>query len=59
MVKLKVSFLVSEARHRLKEHKLVKLSQLIPWDRIKKRMGNLGRSHYGPKGYDPLSLFKA
>lgn len=54
-----MSFLGTEAKIRIKESPLLKLNELIRWDKIAKEMGNLGRSGYGPTGYDPLKLLKA
>ncbi len=54
-----MSFLGSEALVRIKDSPLLKLRDLIDWNNIAKEMGTLGRSGYGPTGYDPLKLLKA
>ncbi|MBX9621462.1 MAG: IS5 family transposase [Alphaproteobacteria bacterium] len=54
-----MSFLASEARVRIKDSPLLKLRELIEWNKVVKEMGSLGRSGYGPTGYDPLKLLKA
>lgn len=54
-----MSFLVHEAQSRLEKSSLVKLSNLIDWEKLQSKMGNLGRSGYGPHGYNSLKLFKA
>lgn len=54
-----MSFLGSEAKVRIKGSPLLKLNGLIKWEKVAKEMGNLGRSGYGPTGYDPLKLLKA
>lgn len=54
-----MSFLVHEAQQRLEKSNLVQLNNLIDWEKVRTKMGNLGRSGYGPNGYSPLKLFKA
>lgn len=54
-----MSFLVHEAQSRLEKSSLVKLNNLIDWEKLQSKMGNLGRSGYGPNGYNSLKLFKA
>lgn len=54
-----MSFLVREAQERLEKSDLVRLTKLIEWEKVQSKMGNLGRSGYGPQGYSPLKLFKA
>lgn len=54
-----MSFLASEASHRLKNNSLIHINSLINWDGLRNQMGNLGRSGYGPQAYDPLKMFKA
>ena len=54
-----MSFLGSEAKIRIKESPLLKLNELIKWDKVVREMGNIERSGYGPSGYDPLKLLKA
>lgn len=54
-----MSFLGSEAKVRIKESPLLKLNELIKWNKVVKEMGTLGRSGCGPTGYDPLKLLKA
>lgn len=54
-----MSFLVREAQERLEKSELVRLTKLIEWEKVRFKMGNMGRSGYGPQGYSPLKLFKA
>jgi IS5 family transposase len=54
-----MSFLVSEASSRLQKNSLVKISGLIDWESLRSQLGDLGRSGYGPEGYDPLKMLKA
>lgn len=54
-----MSFLASEAESRLKNNTIIELNRIINWKSLQQRMGNLGRSSYGPKGYNALSLLKA
>ncbi|MEI6628785.1 MAG: IS5 family transposase [Alphaproteobacteria bacterium] len=54
-----MSFLLSEARDRLKNNDLVKLNSLIDWQQLRSLLTKLNRIGYGPKGYDPLKLVKA
>lgn len=54
-----MSFLTCEARERLKNNQLIQAFRLIDWDPVKKNMGKLGRSGYGPSGYVPVDLLKA
>ena len=51
-----LSFSKNEAQERVKESALLKLETPIDWNRVSREMGNLGRSGYGPRGYDPLKL---
>lgn len=55
----KMSFLGSEAGVRMKDNPLLKLGELIDWNKVVREMGSLGRSGYGPIGYEPLKLLKA
>lgn len=54
-----MSFLVCEAVQRLKKSSLIQLNQVINWEPLRQKMGNLGRSGYGPDAYDPLKRLKA
>lgn len=54
-----MSFLVYEAAQRLEKNSLVKLSRVIDWQKLGAKLGKLGRSGYGPKGYNPTQLLKA
>lgn len=54
-----MSFLSLEASHRLKKSELVRLSGLINWESFRYRLGDLGRSGFGPTGYDPIKMLKA
>lgn len=54
-----MSFLMYEAEMRLKDNTLMRLNKLVRWEKIKEKMGNLGRSGYGPEAYDPLGMLKA
>jgi transposase, IS5 family len=54
-----MSFLVSEARQRLGQSELVRLCHVIDWQGLGEKMGDLGRSGYGPKAYDPIKMLKA
>ena len=54
-----MSFLVQEAAYRLQKSPLIRMSGLIDWERLRKKMGDLGRSGYGPEAYDPLKMLKA
>ena len=54
-----MSFLLSEARHRLKNNDLVKLNSMIDWQQLRPLLFKLNRSGYGPTGYDTLKLVKA
>jgi transposase, IS5 family len=54
-----MSFLAYEAEQRLQENSLVKLSRIIDWKSLGKKLGKLGRSGYGPRGYNPTQLLKA
>ena len=53
-----MSFLKAEAVYRLQENQLLKLDKLIDWGEIGFVLGDLGRSGYGPSGYDPVRLVK-
>lgn len=52
-------FLLSEASSRLKGNNLIEISRLIDWCCVEKELGDLGRSGYGPEGYDPIKMLKA
>ncbi len=54
-----MSFLLSEARHRLKNNDLVKLNSMIDWQQLRPLLFKLSHSGYGPTGYDTLKLVKA
>lgn len=54
-----MSFLELEAAARLPESQLLRLKGLIEWEGLRSVLGKLGRSGYGPQGYDPLQLVKA
>lgn len=54
-----MSFLKAEATNRLKENNLIKLEGIINWEKIKEVAGTLGRSGYGPRGYDIVGMIKA
>jgi IS5 family transposase len=54
-----MSFLFAEAQYRLQESALLKLSQMLDWNKIGQELGDMGRSGYGPEGYRPIQLFKA
>lgn len=54
-----MSFLLSEARHRLKNNDLIKLNSMIDWQQLRPLLFKLKRSGYGPTGYDTLKLVKA
>ena len=54
-----MSFLRMEAEHRIKSSKVMQLEQLINWSRLGVILGDLGRSGYGPNGYDGVQLLKA
>ena len=56
---LGMSFLVYEASNRLKGNNLIQVCNLIHWEGLGYRLGKLGRSGYGPNGYDPLKMLKA
>jgi IS5 family transposase len=53
-----MSFLVMEALERIRESHLLRVHDLIEWGRLSYVLGNLDRSGYGPKGYDPIGLVK-
>ena len=53
-----MSLLIHEAKHRLKENSLIKLTDLIDWQAIRSQI-KLGRSGLGPQGYDEIQLLKA
>ncbi len=53
-----MSFLVREAEERIEKSKLVRIAGVINWKRVGSKMVDLGRSGYGPQGYDPIKLFK-
>jgi IS5 family transposase len=55
-----MSFLRKEAEARLgKEHGLMKINQILNWQKIEKIIGSMGRSGYGPKGYEVIPMVKA
>ena len=54
-----MSFLNCEARERLTNSPLIQAFSLIDWEPVKQSMGRLGRSGYGPNGYEPINLLKA
>ena len=54
-----MSFLGMEAALRVKGSKLMRLEQLVEWSKLKKLLGKLGRSGYGPGGYEAIKLLKA
>ena len=51
--------MVYEAAQRLEKNSLVKLSRVIDRQKLGAKLGKLGRSGYGPKGYNPTQLLKA
>lgn len=55
---LRMSFLAQEAATRLKGSAIVELARIIDWGRLEKLMGKLGRTNYGPKGYDTIKMLK-
>jgi transposase, IS5 family len=54
-----MSFLACEAAQRLKNNSLIHINSLMNWESLRYKMGNLGRSGYGPQAYDPLKMLKA
>ena len=54
-----MSFLMHEASHRLKKNALMEINSMISWEKLRYRLGDLGRSGYGPQGYDPMKMVKA
>jgi len=60
MVKRKrMSFLAQEAAARIKGSTIVALASIIDWSRLRKIMGKLDRTNYGPKGYEAIKMLKA
>jgi IS5 family transposase len=60
MVKRKrMSFLAQEAAARIKGSSIVALASIIDWSRLRKIMGKLDRTNYGPKGYEAIKMLKA
>ena len=55
-----MSFLVAEASVRLKKnHKLLRISDLISWGKIALLLGKMNRSGMGPCPYEPVMMMKA
>ncbi|RZI46703.1 IS5/IS1182 family transposase, partial [Rickettsiales endosymbiont of Peranema trichophorum] len=54
-----MSFLKIEAEHRIQGSKVMRLCGLIKWRRLEAILCGLGRSGYGPNGYDVVQLLKA
>jgi len=54
-----MSFLLYEAGNRLKKSPLVQLNEMIDWNSLRTIIGDLGRTRYGPSGYDPIKMVKA
>ena len=54
-----MSFLRTEAERRMKESPLLRLESLLDWQALGEVIGDLGRSGYGPTGYDPVALLKS
>ena len=54
-----MTLLFQEAANRLQKNNLIRLSQFIEWESLRLKMGDLGRSGYGPQAYDCLKMFKA
>ena len=54
-----MSFLAYEAAERLKDSAILELSRIIDWSRFERIMGRLGRTNYGPKGYNTIKMLKA
>jgi IS5 family transposase len=54
-----MSFLNVEAQARLQNNQLLRLNSLINWKEFGKKMGDLGRSGYGPSAYDNVKMLKA
>ena len=53
-----MSFLRTEAERRVKASPLLRLEVLLDWKALGETLGDLGRSGYGPSGYDPIQLLK-
>lgn len=53
-----MSFLGMEASERIKGSQLMQLEKIVDWARLRRLLWNLGRSGYGPGGYNALSLLK-
>jgi len=54
-----MSFIGYEAELRSRGSQLRKLDAMIDWVKIEKILGKLGRSGFGPQGYEPIKLLKA
>jgi IS5 family transposase len=54
-----MSVLVFDPADRFKNNTLIRIADLIDWESLRDRMGDLGRSGYGPKAYDPVKMLKA
>lgn len=54
-----MSFLEQEAAARLQNSAILSLAQLIDWSKLERQMGRLGRTNYGPKGYNSLKMLKS
>jgi IS5 family transposase len=54
-----MSFLEQEAIIRLKGNAIIGIYGAINWSRFSKIIGRLGRSNYGPSGYDLEKMLKA
>ena len=54
-----MSFVQYEAEIRSKKSVLTQLHGLIDWEDLSHILGKLGRSGFGPTGYEPIKLLKA
>jgi transposase, IS5 family len=54
-----MSFLRAEANHRVQKSQLLQINSLLNWEHIRVLLGDLGRSGYGPKSYNPIQMIKA
>jgi len=54
-----MSFLMMEAERRTKDNQLLTVGKIIDWKKIEEVAGKLGRSGYGPSGYEISSMIKA
>jgi IS5 family transposase len=54
-----MSFIQYEAELRSRGSQLRKLHAIIDWEKLERILGKLGRSGYGPQGYEPIKLLKA